>query len=180
MKKKLMLLVTILLSAALLVGCGSNNNGNNEGNGSESKLTGSLEDIMVELQEALNGDIMTFNETLDLKDSDALKYNLGLNDSKGIKEALVSNAMISTQAYATALVRVDEDADAQEIAKNIAVGVDERKWICVGADDVQVAVYGDLIYLVMLDSTLSEKSVQEHFEAFEDIAGEHVDTIIKK
>ena len=138
MKKKLTILATLLIAAGMLVGCGAKgDNNNNNGNGNESKLTGSLEDIMTDVQGKLGSEIMTFNEPVDLSDAQAVTYNLGLSDAKGIKEAVSSNAMISTHAYSTVLVRVDSDADAKEIAKNMVAGVDLMKWICVGADDTQ-------------------------------------------
>lgn len=179
MKKKLTMFLMITLIAGLLVGCGTKND-DNEGNTNDSKLTGSLEEIMTDVQKALGSEIMTFNEPIDLKDKDAVKYNLGLNDASGIKEALASNAMISTYAYSAVLVRVESDVDAKEIAKNMVAGVDLMKWICVGADDAQAVVYGDIIYLVMLDSNLEDKSIQDHFDAFETVAEAHVDTIIKR
>ena len=180
MKKKLTILTTLIVTVMLLVACGSKpDDSNNEGS-TEQKLTGSLEEIMTNVETELEAEIMTIHDSVDLKDKDSVKYNLGLNDAQGIEEALASNAMISTHAYSTVLVRVEQGADVQKIAKEMVAGVDLMKWICVGADDAQAAIYGDLIYLVMLDSSLEDKSIQDHFDAFETVASSHVDTIVKR
>ncbi len=176
MKKFGQAIIISILSLGLLVGCGSKTNNET----SESKLTGSLIEIMEKTQEALKSPVMVLNEEVDLNDKDAVKYNLGLDSASGIKEAVAGNAMITTHAYATVLVRVDEGVNAEKVAKDMVSGVDLMKWICVGADDAQAAVYGDVIYLVMLDSNLEENDIAAHFEAFETVAGSKVDSIIKR
>lgn len=178
MNRVLKVFILMTVTIGMLVGC-STSNGSEEGN-SEPKYEGSLEGALNKTNEALAFDLMVLVEPIDLKDKDAVKYHLGLDNNKGIKEAVSSNAMINTQAYATVLVRVDENTDANKLAQDMVRGVDLMKWICVGADDAQAVVYGDLIYMVMLDSSLEDKSIEDHFAAFETVIDSKVDAVVKR
>lgn len=178
MNRVLKVFILMTVTIGMLVGC-STSNDSEEGN-SVSKYEGPIEEALNKTNEALESDLMVFVEPVDLKDKDAVKYNLGLESSKGIKEAVSSNAMINPQAYATVLVRVGENANATKVAKEMVSGVDLMKWICVGADDAQAVVYGDLIYMVMLDSSLEGKSIEDHFAAFETVIESKVDTVVKR
>ncbi len=89
---------------------------------------------------------------VDMTDEFSYKTYLGLDDVSVIKDAAVSESMIGAQAYSLVVVRVNEGVNAQEIADKMKSGIDTRKWICVEADDVKVAVAGDLICFCMISS----------------------------
>lgn len=171
MNKMFKTLMASLIVLVLFVGCGSktDNNGGSKP-GADKTVNGSLTEIMEEVQKPLNLEIMVGTEPVDLTDADAVKYNLGLDSADGIKEAVISNAMISAQAYSVALVRTESDADAKKIAKAMAEGVDPMKWICALADDVETIVYGDTILLVMVDSQLEQGDAKAYLESFEAVA----------
>lgn len=176
MKKTLKVLTVLFISAAILVACGSKNDEGKTDN-ETVELEGTLEEIIVKIQEEAKLEAMIMSEEVDLSDADALKYDLGLDSKDGIEAAVISNAMINTQAFSMALVKVDSNVD--NIAKSIVAGVDPMKWICVGADDVQAAVYGNYILLVMVDSQLDMPSSSEFFDAFEVVAGSKLDAVYK-
>lgn len=127
-------------------------------NGSSNQIKGSLEDLIGKIYgiTKIDQELGIMTEKVDLSNSDLVNYNLGLSDVTGIKEAVVSEAMMTSQAYSLVLVRVQEGGDADKIAKDIKKGIDPRKWICVMADDVSVAVYGDVILLAMISSNMDD------------------------
>ena len=57
----------------------------------------------------------------------------------------------------------------------LKTGIDPRKWICVEADDVQVVSYGDVVMLIMVDST-SGLTSQSFVDAFAQVCGGDVTT----
>lgn len=77
------------------------------------------------------------------------------------------------------LVCVDESADVEALAKVMRDGIDMRKWICTGADELRVAVYGDVIMLVMMNSSFASVSVDEITEAFRTVCGGELDFVLK-
>lgn len=179
MKNTIKYLFLLTIIGGLLIGCSSKKTEDPEVPAQPTTLEGTTESIMEKIQEPLDIELMIMGENVDLSDKDAVKYNLGLDKATGIKEAYVSNGMMS-QAYAVVLVRVEEDADAKKIANDMVAGVDPMKWICVGADDIQAAVSGDLILFVMIDSKLDTAGSSDYFDSFETLTGTSIDATFKR
>lgn len=81
-----------------------------------------------------------------------IEYHLGTSDIE-YEEAIASEPMMSTSAYALCLVRVREGADIEQIKTAIKENADPRKWVCVGVDpdNVYVDSIGDVVILIMSD-----------------------------
>lgn len=133
-----------------------------------------LADIINKIYEEKPVDISLAEIPVSFTDEYGFKAYTGLElkDAKKLDAALVSEAMISAQAYSMTLVRVKDASDAAQIAQSMADGIDQRKWICVEADDLKVVSKDDVIMLVMVDSQLSEVTTAEELtEAFEKVMG---------
>ena len=107
----------------------------------------------------------------------ALQYNTGLTSGEKIKDIAVYEPMIGSIAFSMVLVRLNDAADAKTVAQEMSDNIDTRKWICVEADEKIVAGYGDVVMLIMLDST-SGMSAQSFVDAFKDICGGELDFTI--
>lgn len=107
----------------------------------------------------------------------ALKRFTGLDSAEGITEAAVSEAMIGSQAYSMVLVRVADAANAKNVAEAMKGGIDQRKWICVEADDMLVSGYGDVVMLIMVSSVFAENGLtaQSMTDAFAAVCGGELD-----
>ena len=68
------------------------------------------------------------------------------------------------------MVRVAEGTDAKTVAEAMKAGIDQRKWICVEADDLMVAGYGDVVMLIMVGSDTG-LTAQSFVDAFKTVAG---------
>jgi hypothetical protein len=79
-----------------------------------------------------------------------IEYFLGTADID-YKEALASEAMITSIAHSMVLLRANDGADIEKIKKAIKDNVDGRKWICVGVEDKNIVVdnIGNLVILIM-------------------------------
>ena len=76
---------------------------------------------------------------------------------------------------------VDEKSDVKCVAQAVKAvaegmknGIDPRKWICVGADEIMAAGYGDTVMFIMLDSQL-DLSAQTYVDAFAQVTGGELD-----
>ena len=119
--------------------------------------------------------------SLILPDADTLKYNTGLSDASLVKEAAVSEALISSQAYSLALVRVKDSKDAKTVAQEMLDGINQSKWICVSADDLKVAGCGDVVLLVMVASSMSDTVTAEQIvDAFKTVGAGKLDFTLEK
>ena len=98
-----------------------------------------------------------------------------------IKEAAVSEPMMGSQAYSLVVVKVNDAKDTKDVANAMLNGINQRKWICVEADNLKVMAKDDTILLFMVDSSFAETvKVAEIEAAFTDICGGSLDVSLSK
>lgn len=148
---------------------------------SESKTSQPLTDIINQIYAIKPSGLKTMELELNLADPDAVSYNTGLKDASKVKEAIVSEAMISAQAYSLVLVRVNDKNDTEAVAKEMLDGINPAKWVCVSGDDLQIVAADDLVLLIMVDSQLSDTvTSQEIVDAFSQVIGKDVEVKLSK
>lgn len=147
---------------------------------SDSKtLPGTMEENVGKIMEENPVEFMGGVIPLDLEDvsEDALlafESYTGLKTRELIKEGAVYEPMMGSQAFSLVLVRVADAAKAEQVARDMKANIDPRKWICVQADQVMLAGYGDVVMFIMLDSALG-KTAQSYVDAFEKVCGSKPD-----
>ena len=204
MKKILALLLAALMMMTVLVACGEKTDENNNENIDENVtdnvnddtaadttedtadesasagLDGTLSEIIVKLNEQKTPEFMTGEIPVDLTDADSVKYMTGLDSAEKVKEAAAHESMMGSQAYSLVLVRLNDAADAEAVATEMKNGIDQRKWICVEADDLRVVASGDLVMLIMIDSEYaSTVTAADYVDAFTALAGGSLDVDLK-
>lgn len=118
---------------------------------------------------------------VDLVNADSVKSFTGLTDTSKVKNVAASEAMIGSQAYSLVLIQVKDASDAKGVAEQVLNGIDQRKWICVEADDMQVVAQGDVIMMFMVSSELSETVTSAQMvDAFKQVRGGKLDIELKK
>ena len=133
MKKVLSIVLVLTMIAALATGCAKAP----ADNGGSTNLTGSLADIVDKIYAAHPVDLSLGTENVDITDTAwMLPQFTGLTSADGVKEAVVSEPMISSIAYSLVLVRVEDAKNAQSIAQQMKDGINPHKWVCVEADDL--------------------------------------------
>lgn len=142
-------------------------------------LPGTMEENVGKIMEENPVEFMGGVIPLDLEDvsEDALlafESYTGLKTRELIKEGAVYEPMMGSQAFSLVLVRVSDAAKAEQVARDMKANIDPRKWICVQADQVMLAGYGDVVMFIMLDSALG-KTAQSYVDAFEKICGSKPD-----
>lgn len=116
-----------------------------------------LSDIVSQIYAAHPVDLMMVETTaVDLTNAEWYPYQTGLNADQIMKvnAAVISEPGVGSQAYSMVLVRVTDEADAEEIADAMLDGIDMRKWVCVAADRARVVTFNDKVLFVMADSEL--------------------------
>lgn len=186
MKKILSVLLAVLLVASVFTACG-----NKPADGADqtptpdpkTPLVGTVSELIASVVEKAPVEFMAGEMPVDLTDTSedglaALEYMTGLKSAEKISEASVYEAMTGSQAFSLIMVRVKNAEEAENVAKEMLAGVDPRKWICVGADDVQVATFVDVVMLIMVDTGLGLKA-QSYVDALKQIAGDELDYVAK-
>ena len=174
-------IISLMLVAVLILGtvtsCGSELSNENK-----ELLTASLSEITDQIIEKNPDEIQGEKKEIDLADKSEegqwlRESNLGLKDVSKVKEAVVYEPMIGSIAFSMVLVRVNDSDDAEAIAKEMKENINPSKWVCVGADDIQVVGYGDVVMFIMLDSRL-DMSTNSYVNAFKEICGSNFDFTI--
>ena len=182
--KKIMILLLTVAMALSLAACGttaSNESGApTESSTSQSApLTESTEQIIADIYAQKKVDLDLSTLPVDLTDEYAVEHDLGLKDGSVIKEASVSEPDITAQAYSLVVARVNDASKTEEIAKEMANGINQSKWVCVTADDMKVMTKGDVIVLFMVDSEFSDTVTSDEIEhAFQTVCGGSLDAVI--
>ena len=168
--KKMIALVLVLVMALSLAACGNKA-------ADKTPLAGTMEENTLKVMEIAPVEFMGTVLPVDLADADATWYFTGLSDAAQITDVAVYEPMMGSQAFSLVMVRAAEGVDAKEVAQQMKDNIDPRKWICVGADEIMAAGYGDTVMFIMVDSQMG-LSAQSYVDAFKTVCGADLDFTI--
>lgn len=177
--KKIVSLVLALSLVLSLTACGKKAE---ETQAPALSVSGTMEELLNKTIEQRPVEFMGGVIPVDLTDSSedglwALKSYTGLDSAEKISEAAAFEPMMGSLAFSLVLVRVADGADSKAVAEAMQSGIDTRKWICVEADDLKVAGFGDVVMLVMVNSD-SGMTAQSFVDAFSKVAGFEAEFVI--
>lgn len=125
-----------------------------------------------------------FGETLNLDLTDTSEEGLwsfqshtGLENGDQLDDAAFFEPMMGSIAYSMVAVRVKDGVEAKAVAEGMKAGIDPRKWICVEANDILCAGYGDVVLFIMLD-TETGLTAQSFVDTFAQVVGAEPDFVI--
>lgn len=173
MNKKEKIVIAVLAIVALLVTLVIDIfSGYNSAKKADSKLNvSSVEDLTTLVDKIYEGVTVQMpaveTQALETTNVDVVKSFTGLDNTEDIEYLVVSEPMMSSQAYSLVLVKVKNGANANDIAKTMNENIDARKWICVSAEKVYTTTSGDVICLVMSN----EETAKAVYESFKTLAG---------
>ena len=145
-------------------------------------VAGTMEELLNKTIEQRPVEFMGGVIPIDLTDSTedglwAIKSYTGLEDAAQITEAAAYEPMMGSMAFSMVMVRLTDGAGAKAVAEAMKAGIDTRKWICVEADDLKVAGFGDVVMLIMVNSD-SGMTAQSFVDAFAKVAGFEAEFVI--
>ena len=144
-------------------------------------VEGTMEELLNKIIEIQPVEFMGGTMPIDLTDTSEdglwfLSSNTGLPNADDITDAAFFGPMMGSIAFSLVMVRTAEGTDAKTVAEAMKAGIDPRKWICVEANDLKVATYGDVAMLIMVDSN-NGLSAQSYVDAFAQVAGAELDFV---
>ena len=169
MKKFIVLCLVLAMTAVLFVGCGTKNT---------ASLEGTPAEIIEKIYAQKSVEFAPMTLTPDDPDFGAMwdwYYYTGLADGSKVKEAAVSEPMIGSIAFSLVVLRVNDAADAKTVALEMKDNINTRKWMCVEAGDLQVAGFGDVVMLIMVDESFDSIASQDFVDAFKAVCGTDLD-----
>jgi len=173
MKKILSVILIFAMAASLLAGCGGKKDPVETV--VPANLEGSMEQLLEKVLQEQPVEFAGATTVVDLADTSeqglwALKSFTGLDSAEKLIDAAVFEPMINAIAFSMVMVRTVQGADPKAVAEDMKAGIDPRKWICVEADDLKVAGFGDVVLLIMVDSS-SDYTAQSFVDALQKTAG---------
>ena len=170
--KKFLSVILVLTMVLSMAACGKKAQ---ETEPVAQSVAGTMEELLNKTIEQRPVEFMGGVIPVDLTDSSedgmwALKSYTGLDSAEKISEAAAFEPMMGSMAFSMVMVRLAEGADAKSVAESMKSGIDTRKWICVEADDLKVAGFGDVVMLIMVNSD-SGMTAQSFVDAFAKVAG---------
>lgn len=114
-----------------------------------------------------NKNVLPELETMkvDIKNIDEVTSYTGLKTNDGIESIVVSEPLITAQAYSVAIVKVKDSADVEKIKQEMLDNIDMRRWICVSAEQLYITNSGNVIFSVMADKDIA-KAVYNDFKKY--------------
>ena len=114
-----------------------------------------------------NKNVLPELETMkvDIKNIDEVTSYTGLKRNDGIESIVVSEPLITSQAYSVAIVKVKDNADVEKIKQEMLDNIDMRRWICVSAEQLYITNSGNVIFSVMADKDVA-KAVYNDFKKY--------------
>ena len=176
-------LIVFLLTLALMISLSACRRSKEVPEPEESKpLSGTMEENINKIMEENPVEFMGDVTTIDLKDTTedgllALTSYTGLSSGEKLKDGAVYEPMMGSQAFSLVLVRVADAKEAESVAREMKQNINPRKWICVEANQIMAAGYGDVVMFIMLDSQLG-KTAQSFVDAFQKVCGGKLDFTI--
>lgn len=151
MCKKKWIVLSLIVTALLLISCG-------KADQKDTELVGSLEEIMNSLYE--NADLpQDFRDSLEYYSTgeipaESAEYLIGTTDV-AYDESYFSVPMMNVVPYQCILLRLPEGADVDEAKQTLMDHADPRKWICVEAESTIVENVGNVVLFIMGDSNVT-------------------------
>ena len=178
--KKFICLCLALTMALSLAACGKKAPA--ETTAPAASVEGTMEELVNKIIDNRPVEFSGGSIVIDLADTSEdgqwiVKSYTGLEDASALTDAAAYEPMMSSIAFSLVTVRVAPDGDARAVADSMKSGIDPRKWICVEADDLLVAGYGDVVMLIMVSST-SGMTAQSFVDAFQTVVGGTCDFVI--
>ena len=114
-----------------------------------------------------NKNVLPELETIkvDIKNIDEVTSYTGLKTNDGSESIVVSEPLVTAQAYSVAIVRVKDNADVEKIKQEMLDNIDMRRWICVSAEQLYITNSGNVIFSVMADKDVA-KAVYNDFKKY--------------
>lgn len=168
MKKQTIIAIVAVLIVAIIIGGVIAVNNNNSGNKDSVKIESAkdMKNMFSTINSNLKEELPSLEtQEIDVSDEMQVQTYTGLKSNENVEALVVSEPMMSSQAYSAVAVKVKSNADIETLKQEMLDNIDTSKWICVSASKVYVTNHDNVIFLVMADEEWA-KPVYDEFKKF--------------
>lgn len=167
MKKQTIIAIVIAVIAVLAIIVGVVVWNNQKSNGGTTIETASqMEEMFKSIYNKL-GDELPHLETqeIDVSDASMVKVYTGLQSNENVETIVVSEPLMSSQAYSAVAVKVKAGANIENMKQEMLNNINMAKWICVSASNLYITNSGNTIFMVMANEDWA-KPVYDAFKEY--------------
>ncbi len=104
-------------------------------------------------------------QKISTNDATQITAYTGIQSTDCVETLVVSEPLMSSQAYSAVTVKVKDGTDIEKIKNEMLENIDMAKWICVSAGKLYITNNGNTIFMVMADEEWS-KPVYDEFKSY--------------
>lgn len=165
MKKQWIMWVAVVVVVIAVIGAIAISGKNGGTTAKEIDMSQMLDTIYADLKDQLPNSLTT--QEIDVTDGEQVAVYTGLVSTENVEKLLVSEPMMSSQAYSAVVLRVKAGADIEGMKQEMLDNLNMNKWICVSANKLYITSYDNIIFAVMADEDWA-KPVYEGFKNYVD------------
>lgn len=153
-KQTIIMIVAIIAIVAIIIGVVAINSNKTKNDGDTIKIENvkDMEAMLNTIYSKLEDQLPSLEiMEIDTSDEEQVAIYTGLQDNSNIDKLIISEPMMSSQAYSAMVIKVKDGADIEKMKQEILDNANMNKWICVSADKLYVTNYENIIFTVMAD-----------------------------
>lgn len=177
-KQTLTIIIIAVILLAVIIGTiliiNNKSKGNEEG---KIETTEQMKEMFKTIYSKLGEKLPNLEtQEISIEDETQVKAYTGLKSNKDIEKIVVSEPLMSSQAYSAVTVKVKSGANIEEIKKEMLENINMSKWICVSAEKMYITNNGNTIFMVMS----SEDWAKPVYNEFKEYVGNNIGKELEK
>lgn len=167
-KQTIITLVIIAIVVALVVAIWAAvaNGKKTSGKGTKVETVAQIKEMFNSIYTKLKNELPSLEtQKIDVSDSTQVNEYTGLKSNENVEAIVVSEPLMSSQAYSAVAVKVKAGANIESMKQEMLDNVDMAKWICVSASNLYITNSGNTIFMVMSDDDWA-KPVYDAFKEY--------------
>lgn len=167
MKKQtiIAIVIAVIVVLAIIVGVVVWNNQKSNG-GTTIETASQMKEMFKSIYNKLGDELPNLEtQKIDVSDASMVKAYTGLQSNENVETIVVSEPLMSSQAYSAVAVKVKAGANIENMKQEMLDNIDMAKWICVSASNLYITNSGNTIFMVMSDEDWA-KPVYEAFKEY--------------
>lgn len=167
-KQTIITLVIIAIVVALVVAIWAAvaNGKKTSGEGTKVETVAQIKEMFNSIYTKLKNELPSLEtQKIDVSDATQVNEYTGLKSNENVEAIVVSEPLMSSQAYSAVAVKVKAGANIESMKQEMLDNVDMAKWICVSASNLYITNSGNTIFMVMSDDDWA-KPVYDAFKEY--------------
>lgn len=168
MKKQtvIAIVVAVIVVLAIIIGVVVGNNQKTKGESVTIETASQMKEMFKSIYSKLGDKLPSLETTeIDVSDASMVKVYTGLQSNENVETLVVSEPLMSSQAYSAVAVRVKAGANVENMKQEMLDNINMAKWICVSASNLYITNSGNTIFMVMADNDWA-KPVYDGFKEY--------------